>query len=42
MKILWMELETKVFWTVHKYAKLYNYENPGESQGFFWLCFKVR
>lgn len=30
-----MELETKVFWIVHKYAKLYNYEDPGESQGFF-------
>ena len=30
-----MELGTKVFWTVHKYAKLYNYDDPGESQGFF-------
>jgi len=32
-----MELETKVFWIVHKYAKLYNYDDPGESQGFFVL-----
>jgi len=30
-----MELGTKVFWTVHKYAKLYNYGTLAKVRVFF-------